>query len=147
MPSRLVSLVGVLGLTTAFVFADEHDLNESLQSLQGTWRLVSVQSGVHELPTGGATGESIEERMSMLYIERTSLTIGDSKSPITMECSSGQEGFEPPPGTHLAMLTYSDGQVVAANYRIEDDQLILMYPYSATCSRSGMRAIFRRVHE
>lgn len=147
MPSRILSLVGFLGLTTACTFADDRDLNESLQSLQGTWRLVSVQSGAHELPTGGATGATLEERMSMLHVERTSLTIGNSKAPITLACGSGHEGFKPPAGTQLAMLTYPDGQVVAANFRIEDGQLILMYPYTATCSRTGMRATFRRVDE
>lgn len=150
MPARLLSIAITLGLSIAVTLADDAGIDAALRPWQGTWRLVPGVSTFHTstwFPTGEAAGTSLEERMSTLRVDRTSLTMGDAKVPVQLQCSSGLEGVTPPPGTQLAILTYRDGTEATANYRIDGETLTLRYPHTATCSRSGSVAVFMKVRD
>jgi hypothetical protein len=148
MSAPLMSLVTVLSLAAAVVAARAQELSDELRQLQGTWRLTSNSClGNAQLPTAGATGATYQEKISTIRIEGRLLTIGDSRLPVELRCGNVPALLHLPEGTELLTMTYDDGTVEHLNYTLSKDSLVLTFPYTARCNRSGSIHDFRRVAE
>jgi hypothetical protein len=148
MYAPLMSLVAVLGLAIAVADARAQELNDDLRQLQGTWRLGRNSSlGIAQLPTAGATGATYQEKISTIRIEGRFLTIGDSRLPVELRCGNVPALPHLPEGTKLMTMTYDDGTVEHLNYKLSKDSLVLTFPYTARCNRSGSIHAFQRVGE
>jgi hypothetical protein len=146
MSAPLMSLVTVLSLAAAVVAARAQELSDELRQLQGTWRLTSNSClGNAQLPTAGATGATYQEKISTIRIEGRLLTIGDSRLPVELRCGNVPALLHLPEGTELLTMTYDDGTVEHLNYKLSKDSLVLTFPYTAKCNRSGSIHDFRRV--
>ena len=148
MPTPLMSLATFLSLAIAVVAAQAQELSDELSQLQGTWRLTSNSFvGNAQLPTAGATGATYQEKISTIRIEGRLLTIGDSRLPGELRCGTVPMLLHLPEGTELLTMTYDDGTVEHLNYKLSQGSLVLTFPYTARCHRSGSIHDFRRVAE
>jgi len=143
----------LLAVTASVAIAGESQAPEGLKYLQGQWRLAAKESGFHSAPGDvvkalGAAPESIADRMTTIRVEGAALFVGDSTKPIRLGHNRElQDTYLRPvaEGATLLIMTLEDGTAFTSSYSINGDTLVLRWPHTCNCGRSGMIATYRRM--
>ncbi|MFN7811689.1 MAG: hypothetical protein ACK5SI_03375 [Planctomycetia bacterium] len=143
----------LLAVTASVAIAGDSQAPEGMKPLQGQWRLAAEDSGFHSAPSDvvkalGATPESIADRITTIRVEGPALFIGDGTKPIRLGHNRDlQDKYLRPvaEGATLLIMTFENGTVFTSSYSINGDTLVLRWPHTCNCGRSGMITTYRRM--
>ena len=144
----------LLALTASVAIAGESQAPEGMKPLQGQWQLAAEESVFVSAPGDvvkalGATPESIADRIATIRVEGAALFAGDSTKPIRMGLGHNRNlqdtYLHVPEERTLSIMTSEDGAAFTSSYSINGDTLVLRWPHTCNCGRSGMITTYRRM--
>ena len=149
---RCVTGIVVLVFLSLFTFAEEStppparepewNAAQDLTRMQGDWIVTQHYiGGLSELPLG-REGDT-------LRIDGNRLSTPDTETPVALandlvELAHFRGGHE---DDHYMVFTLPEGKALLAGYHVNGDQLVIRYPHTCTCSRSGVVTTLTRVIE